>query len=364
MPKRILRAMQILELSAVDNPAQEGARFVLAKRHEPDEPYWKRDFSQQQREHAARSGAAMPDGSFPIENEQDLHNAITAWGRANKEDRKAVARHIRSRAEALGLTDTLPTEGELANAMGRGKSADKTGEDVMTEAEKLAKAEKDLLEANAKVEKLAKVAALTDVEKAHYDGLVELDAEGADKFLDMSKDERLGAIEKAKNSDPVIYTDSEGHEYHKSEAKAAALAKRADETAKENATLKAAQATVEIEKRCGDLFKHLKGDMPAKVALLKAVDGIGEVATRDAVMEMLKANDAGLGEALKTLGTQTGATVSEPEAKLNKMAEDYMAAHKAEGMTFAKAYDIVAQTPEGSALYKELYLSKMPKAAA
>ena len=127
--RRILRAMDILELSAVDNPAQEGARYVIAKAQKDDmylcadcgaqsskpnkcekcginmtmKPA-KRDFSTQQREHAANSGAAMPDGSFPIENGQDLHNAITAWGRAKPGDRGAVARHIRRRAEALGLT--------------------------------------------------------------------------------------------------------------------------------------------------------------------------------------------------------------------------------------------------------------------
>src|SRR6185295_19532639 len=120
------------------------------------------------------------------------------------------------------------------------------------------------------------------------------------------KVDRAAEIEKAKNADPVIYTDSEGHDYHKSEAKAAALAKRADDMAKENATLKAAQVSTDLEKRCGDMFKHLKGDMPAKVAMLKAVEGITDETQRTAVLEMLKANDAGLGEAMKTLGTKAG----------------------------------------------------------
>lgn len=65
-----------------------------------------RDFSSDARDKAAKSGAAMPDGSFPIENEKDLENAIKAVGRA-KNPTKAKA-HIKSRARALGCTKCLP----------------------------------------------------------------------------------------------------------------------------------------------------------------------------------------------------------------------------------------------------------------
>lgn len=68
----------------------------------------KRDFTTHQREHAAATGAALPDGSFPIENEQDLRNAIHAVGRASDEA-KAKA-HIIARAKALGLTHLLPDD--------------------------------------------------------------------------------------------------------------------------------------------------------------------------------------------------------------------------------------------------------------
>jgi len=62
----------------------------------------KREFTQSQRDSAADSGAALPDGSFPIENKSDLSNARQAIGRA-KDPGKARA-HIRSRAQALGVT--------------------------------------------------------------------------------------------------------------------------------------------------------------------------------------------------------------------------------------------------------------------
>lgn len=66
-----------------------------------------RAFDAKARKAAAKSGAAMPDGSFPIENEQDLRNAIQAIGRAK--DPEAAKAHIRSRAKVLGLTKLLPT---------------------------------------------------------------------------------------------------------------------------------------------------------------------------------------------------------------------------------------------------------------
>lgn len=76
-----------------------------------DEPYWKREFSAEERERDAKSGAAESDGSYPIHNKSDLHNAMQAIGRS-KNPGKTKA-HIRARAKALGL------ESELSDAFKR-----------------------------------------------------------------------------------------------------------------------------------------------------------------------------------------------------------------------------------------------------
>lgn len=68
--------------------------------------FGKREFSDKERQAAADSGAAMPDGSFPIKNKSDLHNAVQAIGRA-KNPAKAKA-HIKARAHALGAEGDLP----------------------------------------------------------------------------------------------------------------------------------------------------------------------------------------------------------------------------------------------------------------
>lgn len=60
------------------------------------------------REKAADKGEALPDGSFPIRNKSDLHNAIQAFGRAKDKDR--AKRHIIKRARALGAVSELPED--------------------------------------------------------------------------------------------------------------------------------------------------------------------------------------------------------------------------------------------------------------
>lgn len=68
--------------------------------------FHKREFTIEEREKLAETGAAMEDGSFPIKTKEDLKNAIHAYGRA-KDKIKAKA-HIISRAKALGESSSLP----------------------------------------------------------------------------------------------------------------------------------------------------------------------------------------------------------------------------------------------------------------
>jgi hypothetical protein len=65
-----------------------------------------REFKTKERKDLADKGKALPDGSFPINSEQDLKNAIRAVGRAS--DPAAAKRHIKKRAKALGLESLIP----------------------------------------------------------------------------------------------------------------------------------------------------------------------------------------------------------------------------------------------------------------
>lgn len=89
--------------------------------HETIESVGKREFSTEERKKAAKEGAALPDGSFPIKTVGDLKNAVQALGRA-KDKAKAKA-HIIARAKALGATKELPdawtkvADGEVQKGM-------------------------------------------------------------------------------------------------------------------------------------------------------------------------------------------------------------------------------------------------------
>jgi hypothetical protein len=117
-----LQGLRVDEISLVDAPANPGAMAVLFKRKDPAMPteaelidaYMKRDFTADQRKAAAAKGEAMPDGSYPIANRDDLKNAVRAVGRASDPD-KAKA-HIKSRAKALGCTGDLPDTWKTADA--------------------------------------------------------------------------------------------------------------------------------------------------------------------------------------------------------------------------------------------------------
>jgi len=65
-----------------------------------------RDYSPEDRRRMARSGEALPDGSFPIANCTDARNAIQAQGRGNASQQR-VTSHIRKRVRSLGCTGSI-----------------------------------------------------------------------------------------------------------------------------------------------------------------------------------------------------------------------------------------------------------------
>lgn len=75
-------------------------------------------YSAEQRQAMAEKGEALPDGSFPIANGDDLKAAMQSIGRA-KDPEKAKA-HIRRRAKALKLTDMLTPAFKATKPVGKG----------------------------------------------------------------------------------------------------------------------------------------------------------------------------------------------------------------------------------------------------
>ncbi len=120
-PGGLINGGKIIEVSLADAPCDpvnklsivEKTATVTAPSDEDvdkalDADVVKRDFNASDRKRLAGEGKALPDGSFPIENEEDLHNAVRLAGHAK--DKAAAKKHIIARAKAMGATGALPDD--------------------------------------------------------------------------------------------------------------------------------------------------------------------------------------------------------------------------------------------------------------
>lgn len=88
--------------ATVSKEAQSLADYVL-----------KRKFSSARRKELASEGKALEDGSYPIENESDLHNAAVL-ARSGHGDVAAAKRLIARRAKELGVSNPIAAQKEVA----------------------------------------------------------------------------------------------------------------------------------------------------------------------------------------------------------------------------------------------------------
>src|SRR5271166_1903083 len=92
------------EISLVDLPCLPEATFEVVK----DGVVQKRAFASAERKRDARSGAAMPDGSYPIKSAKDVENAVKDYYRSG--EKPDVKAHIVARAKAIGAESALPDD--------------------------------------------------------------------------------------------------------------------------------------------------------------------------------------------------------------------------------------------------------------
>lgn len=121
-------------LTGHTHPASMGKAEGTEVEATPWTPFWKKDYSTDQRVELAREGKAIPvkdpdtgeitDGRYPIDNTADLGNALQSYGRAA--DKEAVQAHIVRQAKRLGATDQLPADwpGSTQKAAGLRKFID------------------------------------------------------------------------------------------------------------------------------------------------------------------------------------------------------------------------------------------------
>jgi hypothetical protein len=94
--KRILHEFSLTEISAVDRPAQKGARATIMKSDDEDrlakQVGSRKDYDPNMKHDIAARGHALPDGSMPVADVDDLRQHIRNRGLAF--DRAAAKAHL------------------------------------------------------------------------------------------------------------------------------------------------------------------------------------------------------------------------------------------------------------------------------
>lgn len=215
-------------------------------------------------------------------------------------------------------------------------------EEMKAMQERMAKMEQEL-------SRQRKMYGMNDKQKAHFE---QLEGAAAEAFIEAAPEKRAEIVEAAKAADAVIYKSADGIEYRKSDdPRLVALAKQADERERELAKAREERASEVYKARAKEELSHLPGEAADQIALLKAIDGIGDEEVRARVLEMIKANDADLAKSFDRAGRNGQApTASDPEEKLDALAKRFQQEHK---VGYFEAYKSVLNTPEGQRLQTE-----------
>lgn len=287
--KSIMRTFKIDEISAVDSPAQAGARAVILKR-----------------------GDATNETLDLFEEAHPRHG---------------VSKKAGSGADGGNSSE----EGDMPI-------------DDNAAAEHLAELEKR----DSRISELEKILSLSTEERAHYD---KMDDAGKEKFLAASSAGRSMMIAKALDHDAVVYTSDNGDEFRKSDdPRLVKMARERDEERRQVEKYRRDAEHAELSKRANDELGCVPGSTLAKVEILRAVSMIDDEKTRVEVEKILKACDKVFKMVMTTRGSSLadetiGASPSEQlEAAVRKIAEK-------DGVDEGVAYAKYLETPDGKRLY-------------
>lgn len=198
----------------------------------------------------------------------------------------------------------------------------------------------DPKELAAQVEALeGQVADLTKTADTAATELAAFEKAAAEAGLTVEKSE--GGVKLSKAADPE-YVEIDGEKVEKSAVHPVIL-KRLEAQEVELTKMRDEQRNVELAKRGSTELPNLGGTDLAKGKLLQAVSGDEEL------LKTLKAADAVMAKAMSEMGNNPMDDESSATFKLDKMANDYAAAHK---VSFESAYAEVSKAGEGYDLWK------------
>lgn len=356
---RVMKDLDLREISLVDQPMQDPARVAILKRGGENADVLKRiAITSQTGGHAHSVLTANYNGGenrIGQTSYVDGHTHDWVMDEAGNIFIADAMGHSHGIAVLTKNQPGAPAAGEESNA-GTTKAAASGAENTEMTPEQLAALQKAAEDSKAQVAELTKanarsqsILALNAEQRAHFDTLKGADQ---DQFLALNSDQRADVVKNLRDANPVVFKSADGTEYRKSDdARLIKMARENDQRTTELAREQFIRKQAELEKRAGDEFKTLGGDVVVKAAILGAVESIQDAGLRGKALEALKAHDAGLGAAFQRVGTGSPAdTTKRAGDRLDDLAKAHAAAHKCD---LSKAYEAVVATPEGRALYAE-----------
>lgn len=193
---------------------------------------------------------------------------------------------------------------------------------------------------------LTALSAMSDMSKSHY---ATLDDAGKEAFAKSGVSAQELAVTAAADADAIVYTAKSGDVFRKSDdERMIAMAKREDAAIEKTAKLEAEAQDSRLAKQASIELSHVPGEEVDKIAMLKAIDTIGDVEQKSRIMSILAAQNGSMVKAFEVQGTQVAKTKADANADLDTMAKAYQTEHS---VPYTQAYDAVLCTSEGAALY-------------
>ena len=345
--KRRMTKFVIDELSAVDFPAQEGARALLLKRRDGVEKFDEDraivllTSAEDGHTHAVwvwpgMRGGETSFGQIPDSEVSHDHPWILDGtgqltigennGHTHTVDPQQVFEVFLNKDHDTQKRATLVSSARLWDDYAIKVIDPETTdpEDSMPEPTKeqldAVKALVDRVDkAEAEAKRATQLSELTDAQKVHLKGL---DEAGQTEYLGKSAEEREAVITKAAGDDPVVYTDGNGDEFRKSDdPRLVKMAKERDADRKRTAKNEALFEQDRLEKRAGEELPNLPGDVKVRAAVIKAVDAIEDEDLRKAAHESVQAGDKAIKAAFNQLGAGGEVVETDAEKELDRLAK-------------------------------------------
>jgi hypothetical protein len=371
--KTVMRSFSLQEISAVDRPAQQGARATIMKRDET--PLEKANYDMALTtmtgghshlvvlggaDYMRRAGdTSFSDGHCHPWLMTEAGDVVVGHAMGHNHGIEVISKHIqRQDADATNL---LPDSGKPADLLGKNDSAgtDQTAETTaaredqsMTQQSNQAadvtavekKYQEQVTSLTKRAERAEAVASMTETHRAFLKSLSGADA---DAFVAASETDRETLVAKAADANQVVYTSMDGTSYRKNDdARLVKMAQEMDSEKKKRMKMEQEAYKADLEKRAAELA-HIPGDLNARVALLKGIDSLSPE-ERTSAVAALKAQNDRLSKSFQTLGTSSAPSVDENLDPLDALATEIA---KRDAISFEKAYAKALNTAEGQKLY-------------